>query len=182
MRQNWQMWSGGMTDKDIETILVEASKINTQKATTFNNSDANKSVRSSDVAWLSGNEAIQDILWGYVKSANENAFHVQVENICDIQYTEYHAVENGHYDWHIDVNWDGDLPLDRKLSVTVQLSDASEYVGGDFEFSECETPNNLSKAKGTVLVFPSYLQHRVLPITSGTRKSLVAWFEGPRWQ
>ena len=106
----------------------------------------------------------------------------QLENICDIQFTEYHANKGGHYDWHIDVNWNGNEARDRKLSVTVQLSDTSEYEGGGFEFIECQTPDASSRLKGTVLVFPSYLQHRVLPITSGTRKSLVAWFEGPRWQ
>jgi len=180
MRQNWQMWSGGMSDSNISIILTEASKLNTKAASTFNDADA--AVRSSDVAWLSGNRNIQSILWEYVKVANENAFNFQVENICDIQYTEYHSNKGGHYDWHIDVNWNGDEPLDRKLSVTVQLSDPSEYEGGGFEFAECETPDASSRQKGTVLVFPSYLQHRVLPITRGTRKSLVAWFEGPRWQ
>ena len=180
MRQNWQMWSGGLSATDLSTIFTEASKLNTQAATTFNNADT--SVRSSDVAWLSGNIAVQDILWRYVKAANENAFHFQVENICDIQFTEYHANKGGHYDWHIDVNWDGNEARDRKLSVTVQLSDTSEYEGGGFEFAECQTPDASSRLKGTVLVFPSYLQHRVLPIISGTRKSLVAWFEGPRWQ
>ena len=82
MRQNWQMWSGGMSDEDLLIIFLEAAKTNKQPATTFNNADT--SVRSSDVAWLSGNIAVQDILWKYVKAANENAFHCQVENICDI--------------------------------------------------------------------------------------------------
>jgi len=180
MRQNWQMWSGGISDKDVSKILSEGSKVKSQSATTFNNGDP--SIRSSNISWLTGNVEIQDILWGYVKAANENAFHVQVKNICDMQFTEYHAKRNGHYDWHIDVNWDGNEERDRKLSVTVQLSDPNEYEGGNFEFSECQTPDASSRLKGTVLVFPSYLQHRVLPITSGTRKSLVAWFEGPRWQ
>lgn len=180
MRINWQMWSGGLSQTDISTIFREASKVNKQAATTFNNADT--SVRSSDVAWLSGNRAVQDILWRYVKTANENAFGFQVENVCDIQYTEYHGHKGGHYDWHIDVNWDGSEARDRKLSVTVQLSNPNEYDGGGFEFAECQTPDASSRQKGTVLVFPSYLQHRVLPITSGTRKSLVAWFEGPRWQ
>jgi hypothetical protein len=57
-----------------------------------------------------------------------------------------------------------------------------EYKGGAFSFSECTSPDPvISKQKGTVLVFPSYLQHSVQPVTSGTRRSLVAWFEGPKW-
>jgi PKHD-type hydroxylase len=180
MRQNWQMWSGGMQDKDLKTIFSAAQKLQKTTASTFNNADT--SVRSSEVSWLSGNYLVQDILWKYVKAANENAFNCNVDNYCEIQYTEYHAAKGGHYDWHIDVNWDGEQIRDRKLSVTVQLSDPSEYEGGGFEFNECETPDASMRLKGTVLVFPSYLQHRVLPVTSGTRKSLVAWFEGPRWK
>ncbi len=127
-RQNWQMWAGGLSKEDLSIIFNEASKITPQAATTFNNADT--SVRSSDVAWLSGNISVQDILWKYVRAANESAFRCKVENICDIQFTEYHANKGGHYDWHIDVNWDGNEARDRKLSVTVQLSDPSEYKGG----------------------------------------------------
>ena len=59
--------------------------------------------------------------------------------------------------------------------------DTSEYEGGDFEFDEVKTTADF-RSKGTVLVFPSYLRHRVLPVTSGIRRSLVAWFVGPRWK
>lgn len=64
----------------------------------------------------------------------------------------------------------------------MQLSDSSEYEGGSFEFMEVEQPQEEAKTKGTALIFPSYLQHRVTPVTEGVRKSLVAWFSGPRWQ
>ena len=65
--------------------------------------------------------------------------------------------------------------------MTVQLSDGSEYEGGDFELRD-GTANPLNqtelKQKGTVLIFPSFLSHRVKPVTKGVRKTLVAWFEG----
>jgi len=182
MRQNWQMWSGVMQPDTIDFIVAEAEKVDSQAATTFNDQSEKNSFRSSEVSWLSGNNVIQDILWDFVSAANNNAFHVQVDNKCDMQFTEYHASKMGHYDWHHDVNWSEDNTTDRKLSVTVQLSDPLEYEGGVFEFSECPTPDDSSRKKGTVLVFPSYLKHRVLPVTKGTRRSLVAWFEGPRWQ
>lgn len=174
------MWSGGLSDHEVDLILSEASKLPLEVGGTFNNGGT--SIRSSEVAWLNGNLQIQNILWRFVDAANKNVFHFDVQNICDIQYTEYHAIKQGHYDWHIDVNWDADRRLDRKISLTIQLSHPHEYEGGAFQFSECETPDERSKVRGTVLAFPSYLQHRVLPITKGTRKSLVAWFEGPRWR
>ena len=182
MRDLWQMWSGSLPEQSVKMILDKASNNQVERATTF--SSEASSVRSSQVSWLSEDQEVLGLLWPYVEKANITAFGVNVSSDAEIQYTEYHSHEGGHYDWHIDVNWDNEeVDLDRKLSVTVQLSDPSEYEGGDFEFSECPTPDpKHSKLKGTVLVFPSYLQHRVLPVTSGMRKSLVAWFSGPRWQ
>ena len=74
---------------------------------------------------------------------------------------------------------------DRKLSMTIQLSDSHEYEGGDFKFRDditnLPTKEQLRK-KGTVLIFPSFLYHSVQPVTKGIRKSLVTWIEGPAWR
>ena len=91
------------------------------------------------------------------------------------------SCQGSFYDWHYDVNWKGESAYDRKLSICVQLCNPSEYEGGNFEFDEVKTTADF-RSKGTVLVFPSYLRHRVLPVTSGIRRSLVAWFVGPRWK
>jgi len=179
MRDAWQMWRGnqGFSNELVDAVVNAGIKNKPNKATTFNQQE---SVRSSRVSWINNETWVRDTLYEYIKLANRNAFNVRVENFADLQYTEYHASEEGHYGWHTDVSWIEKKPFDRKLSITVQLSNASDYEGGDFEFDEVETPDN-SKEKGTVLIFPSYLSHRVLPITSGVRRSLVAWFEGPRW-
>ena len=179
VRQNWQLFTKNMHDDMIENIINLAGE--TQKAATFN--DGDDSVRSSRVSWMTQHEWVRDLLFSYCDFANQNAFNVNLYKKADIQFTEYHASEGGHYNWHHDVDWNNTDGLDRKLSVTVQLSDPSEYEGGDFTFSETESPSTeSSKAKGTVLVFPSYLQHAVTPVTKGVRKSLVAWFVGPKWQ
>ena len=43
-------------------------------------------------------------------------------------------------------------------------------------------PYRAHKARGTLVAFPSYVMHRVTPVTSGTRKSLVAWVAGPKFR
>lgn len=181
MRMAWQMWSGtgGLDDTTMNSVFKLSDERKINKAS-IGSSVGNNKVRSSQVAWITDVTWIRDLLYEYVKQANRNAFNVKVDNIADIQYTEYHASEGGHYDWHQDSFWTEEKPYDRKLSVTVQLSNPNEYEGGEFEFDEIENPKN-SKQKGTVLIFPSYIRHRVKPITKGVRKSLVAWFEGPRW-
>jgi len=180
MRSLWQLWSAALTPEQVDNIIQAGEAQPPVGATVFGGSDVDREVRSSTVRWLH-EQWVRDLLWEYVKQANINAFGVDVDNYAEMQFTEYHGTENGHYHWHHDINWNADVNSDRKLSITVQLSDPDDYEGGTFEFDECETPAD-AKARGTVLVFPSYLRHRVLPVTSGTRKSLVAWFHGPRWR
>ena len=72
-------------------------------------------------------------LYKFVNQANMEAFQTDVNMWADIQYTVYEGGAKGHYDWHTDVMFNGIKEMDRKLSVTVQLTDGSEYEGGDFE-------------------------------------------------
>ena len=71
--------------------------------------------------------------------------------------------------------------IDRKLSIIIQLTDENEYEGGNFEFKYIQTPESC-RIQGSVLVFPSYNEHRVTEVTKGVRNSLVCWMEGPRWR
>ena len=96
-----------------------------------------------------------------------------------IQYTEYFD-NGGHYDWHQDIG-PGELSI-RKVSVTIQLSDSDEYEGGDLEFLRGATPEQAPRGKGVAVLFPSYLLHRVTPLTGGTRRSLVLWLGGSHYK
>lgn len=95
-------------------------------------------------------------------------------NTAIIQYTQYDV--NGEIGWHTDYDHVGANP--RKVSITIQLSNPKEYRGGALEFFPTgEIP--WGKSKGTGIIFPSFLQHRVNAVTRGMRKSLVIWFSGP---
>ena len=89
--------------------------------------------------------------------------------------------EGDFYEWHYDVNWEGTTLYDRKLSLVIQLSDEEDYEGGNFEFKDLEQPVGF-RSQGSILVFPSYITHRVTEVTKGQRNSLVCWMEGPRWR
>ena len=179
MRINWLMWEGALSDDVVNEVIQKAGE--PKEAKVFGGQVSN--VRKSRVSWITEEKWLFDLLHDYADSANQQAFQTALYKNAPMQFTEYHASEGGHYDWHSDVNWNRDDGLDRKLSVTVQLSDPTEYEGGEFQFKDVESPDPLaSKKRGTVLVFPSYLQHRVAPVTSGIRRSLVSWFEGPMWR
>ena len=138
-------------------------------------------IRSSKVKWIPQSREFQGL---YERIAQEILMHNQQHWKFDlttlreqIQYTEYHAEDKGKYDWHLDIG-SGWSSL-RKISVTINLSDPKDYDGGVLEFNMGgKTITQGSKAKGAITIFPSYLLHRVSPVTRGTRKSLVLWVGG----
>ena len=109
-----------------------------------------------------------------------NANHFGFEGVQlnePAQFTEY--PKGGFYDWHMDseVNCQFEPPV-RKISMTVLLSDPSEFKGGDLEFMTKGTkPPHLQQ--GQAVFFASFIRHRVAKVTKGVRRSLVMWFNGP---
>jgi PKHD-type hydroxylase len=143
----------------------------------------NDEVRKSRIKWLppeaEKTEWIYERLMGLALDVNYDYWKFNLHHVQDsIQYTEYEADYSGHYHWHMDL---GPHPIShRKISMIVQLSDSSEYEGGEVEINngDFEKPLVASKFKGDVIIFPSYLMHRVKPVTKGFRKSLVLWVGG----
>lgn len=153
-------------------------------------------MRDSKVSWI-GDRWITTMLHSYVNLANKEMWNYDLfpdQEIEKCQYTTYDR--NGHYDWHADTINIPNIPskdeekdditsgrVVRKLSVTLQLSDNTQYGGGDFEMISTNGKpvrmDDKCKSKGTLFVFPSYLMHRVTPVTTGIRRSLVNWYVGP---
>lgn len=125
--------------------------------------------RGSQIAWL--HERIEKA----VLDMNSQLYKYDLYGLREnFQYTVYQSVEGGHYDWHVDTG-----TQERKLSLTLQLSEPSSYEGGDLVLDAGEGNFIAGRARGTLVFFPSYVRHRVTPVTSGLRKSLVAWVAGP---
>jgi predicted 2-oxoglutarate/Fe(II)-dependent dioxygenase YbiX len=96
-----------------------------------------------------------------------------------IQYLAYDGEEHSHFNWHVDQN---PFAVPRKLSLTLQLTDPSEYEGCDLQFFAGQNIESAPRARGVLVAFPSYVLHRVSPIVSGTRKAIVAWVSGPQFK
>ena len=111
-----------------------------------------------------------------IKKCNRNHFGFGDIQITEqAQFTEYPV--GGFYDWHMDneVQMIHEPPV-RKISMTVLLSPENQFEGGDLEIT---APNKRAKLKqGHAIVFASFLNHRVAPVTRGVRQSLVMWFGG----
>jgi len=146
--------------------------------------------RNSNVVWIR-EPWVYGTINPYVHRANESSgwnFEFDRSEAC--QFTKYKKGQ--FYDWHFDMfdspynvprepKMDGKI---RKLSVICQLTDPSKYTGGELEFDfRRNPPSQKSKGdicmeiqpKGSIVVFPSYIWHRIKPVTSGTRYSLVMW-------
>jgi PKHD-type hydroxylase len=190
MKDNWLMWESYFAKDMCEKIIESAKTIPEQDAAVgFEDPSVTQDTRRSKIRWIQRNHT--DLRWvideveHLVHVANRNAFGVDITKLFELQFTEYSSDYLGHYKWHNDINWDEPIATQRKLSVVIQLSDPKDYEGGDFEMQPLylEPPHEEPlKKQGTALVFPSFLMHKVNPVTRGVRHSLVGWMEGPKWR
>jgi PKHD-type hydroxylase len=189
MNQLWQFWHASLNNDQVKSIIDIGDQYPVANAGLgFDGSTHNNGARSSEIRWINPNDPssrfITDVLWYYAREANRNAFGFDIDYLPDIQYTKYTADDNGKYDWHHDTFWANPTAYDRKISIVIQLTDPSEYEGGDFEIDSqyAQMPADQIRAKGSVMVFPSFLLHRVTPVTKGVRRSLVSWIQGPKFR
>ena len=183
MKHNYWLWQAELSDEVIDGIIERCETIPVIDAV-VGAKTYDTSVRRSKVRWTTDDSELRKIIWDYGTTANGNAFGFDIINKFDIQYTTYLDSDSGCYNWHTDNEFMKDGYYDRKLSVVIQLSDPSEYEGGKFEFDidgEVFSPEGFEK-KGSIIVFPSFLKHRVTEVTKGTRNSLVSWIEGPHFR
>jgi len=151
----------------------------------------NSEVRISDISWTS-DQWVYDTIWPHMQQANSSAgwnYHIKAAE--SMQITRYR--KGGFYNFHRDGYGDhlsvyNDPQNDflnghvRKLSMTTLLSD--NYEGGEFQFAgysqeKCTISTPEFTKIGSIIVFPSAMEHRVAPVTKGVRYSLVTWFVGP---
>lgn len=122
-----------------------------------------------------------------VDEVNQESYQYDLAGFDNFQYSVYS--DNEYYHYHTDIILgeqaiDKHTHLTRKLSASLILSDPSEFTGGDFEIclGRPDEPSRLEQKKGRILFFPSYMLHRVTPVLSGTRKSIVIWAMGPKFK
>ena len=152
--------------------------------------EAGQHRRKSNIVFIEDRE-LKTHIANFAAFVNRRAFGFNLDlAYFDLQFTEYLAEEQGHYDWHIDITPDRlkqnpgqDSVYDRKLSVTLLLSHPDDYEGGNLELiTSLPTDAEKYRQQGSAVVFPSFIGHRVTPVTKGKRYSLVAWLEGPKFQ
>jgi len=173
----------GFSDEEIDRIHSFAENYEYREGQIFNGVN-DGSVRRSKLKWLPSS---QESAWLYKKmfelanKANDACYKFRLHYaLDDMQYTLYEGNSNGKYDWHIDIGT-GTNSL-RKLSAVLLLTDPSEFTGGELQVFTSSAPRTVPLEKGSVVFFPSFLLHRVTPVTSGERQTLVFWMGGDHFQ
>lgn len=175
-------YEGMMLPHEIDMIQGMWRDDDTVKATLSGDATYDDKLRKSSVMgiepeprheWLY--QKLEQVAYG----ANHERYHFDMTGFGEaLQLTRYGVGD--FFDWHMDFG--AREIAHRKLSITVQLSDPDDYEGGDLEFRISERVVKAPRSKGTIIVFPAFVQHRVTEITKGTRESIVAWVSGPAFR
>ena len=178
--ERYAYWDNLFSKEECETIIKYGKSQKMQEGLVNNDdkTEIDNSVRSSKIVFLNPNA---ETAWFYqritesVLSLNDRFFKFDLHGFSEgLQFTHYTA-PHGKYDDHVDRLVGSTI---RKLSIVVQLTDDTQYEGGNFQIIDCKDPETLSRTQGTLLAFPSYALHRVTPLINGDRYSLVGWITG----
>ena len=168
-------------DKIISDIeeYISHQELEKAKVLHMNRKSADKA-RSSMIHWMNNEDykdflmPIYDIISRNVRMINDGMWRYNYGGYGVFQYSEY--TEGDHFNWHIDqIAVKGES---RKISFSLGISDESEYEGGDLGFKAAEEEDYYKIGRGDIIAFPSWMLHKVTPVTKGKRRVLVGWGEG----
>lgn len=172
------LWDSALSKEFCKLTIAEADWNNQEEAKIGDGYELDSSYRKTLICMVSSVSPIGCVAQTYIKLANTSAnWDYLIDGLEDIQIAKYE--DNGFYNWHSDVI-SPNAGIQRKLSASIILSDPSEYEGGLLEFDGVDKQPELKQ--GSIIVFPSFIRHRVTPVTSGIRYSAVAWALGPTFK
>ena len=185
MNAEWAVWRGAFSPDECESILRRGVNLPVMQANQgLNGENPDLSYRRSKVKWMH-EDIYRDVferMWGLTTKVNRDFFGFHIDNLEYMQLGEYHERDRGEYKRHHDVFWLNGTNKHRKLSVVLQLTDPKTYEGGKLTLNvQNQKPEDYFQ-QGTVIWFPSFIEHWVTPVTKGVRNSVVCWFEGPNWR
>ena len=175
-------YQGLFLPHEVENITNFWDKDQTIKATISGDEKYKDELRKSSVMFIENSEKnnwIYEKLASLAVQCNNERYHFDLLGFHqELQLTKYS--KGDFFDWHLDFGA-GEISA-RKLSMTIQLSDPDEYEGGDLQFMINKEVVNAPREKGTIVIFPSFIMHRITPVTKGIRQSIVGWVSGPPYR
>lgn len=182
MNKHLPIWSLGTLPTELcDLAIAEFTNIPSKQGVMgFDGSEYSHKTRDTTVRFADHNHWFGLIMRGFGVQANKDCqWDFDITDHECVQYAQYTIGQ--HYDWHVDNFPLQGLELDRKVSVVCLLSDISEFTAGELQirlYSDYTAP----LVKGSIIAFPSILQHRVTPVSFGLRKTATMWLSGPRFR
>jgi PKHD-type hydroxylase len=174
----YAFWNNAFSKEECQKIINIAKDKGLIKGTTEEKSN----IRDSKISWL---YPIDNMDWVFRRvtditlNLNERFFKFDLFGLNEgFQFTNYES-PSGKYGKHVDRGMN--MPV-RKLSISIQLTNPDEYEGGELYLYDADKGNLMDKTQGTLILFPSYVLHEVMPVTKGERNSLVTWVTGKQFK
>jgi PKHD-type hydroxylase len=180
-------WQGLFSNAELDAIVKLGDGLTMEKAELSVGGAGYENIRATQVAWVP-REARTEHLYRRMEEAilqiNARFFRFDLSGLAMFQYALYGGAEGGHFDWHKDYGRDPSDPDQepRKLTISLQLSEASDYEGCDLQLRGGNQIDTAPRTRGSLIAFPANVLHQVTPIRSGTRRTLVAWAVGPEFR
>ena len=199
---SWYFAGDGFNSEEVDAIKKLKDVYSFKRGTTWGKTPetTNGEVRESEIFWIQQSiesEWIYNRMSWHINKANKEQYRFDIHSLEQIQYSRYKAPDvlgiedkigirshrdnnkqDPHYSWHADCG----ASSYRKLSCVVQLTDKIDYEGGELETNDHKGSIIHGKEKGSIIIFPSFVIHRVHPVTSGIRESLALWVHGPTYR
>lgn len=186
---HYWFWDSILPAELCDALILEGDKLISSDGVTGHNSIGNgvydPKIRETNISFFETYHWIHGICTHYADIANRNSgWNLDLSYAQNVQYARYFPEQ--HYIPHSDDRVKSGIKEMRKLSVSIQISDPNNYEGGDFII---QSPNSKEfeqltkfRNRGSILVFPSVVEHGVLPIIRGVRHSIVCWIVGPSFR
>jgi PKHD-type hydroxylase len=177
-------WDGVLSKEYCDFALQqlnweEAEPSLVKKANTFVD---DSEIRRTDLLWQNFMQPLGCITQAYTNAANCAAgWNYGISYQEPTQIARYRGDNSGFYNWHADIFPPDASNEQRKLSCVILLNDPSEFEGGSF-FIKNVGEKNLLTQQGSIIVFPSFVDHKVEPVTKGFRYSVASWSVGPAFR
>ena len=164
---------------DFLAQIPEAAYRDNAQSYTDSNGIEQINYRSCEIFYPDKTSVFYHAVRNVINDVNNDFYQYDLSDKYDIQILKYR--KGGQYEWHIDYGVCWHPGLDRKLSISIQLSNESQYEGGELEIKDWKGDNVTSpKRLGSAIVFDSKVTHRAKPVTEGERIVLVGWASGPK--
>jgi PKHD-type hydroxylase len=181
-RRPWAAVDDVFTTDELDRIVQAGDRLASEEARVGRQGRVDPNLRTSRLAWFHTGQELDWVferLGGAASELNDRYFGFDLFGFCErLQYSVYEA-PGGHFRWHVD---SGSRPYPRKLSLSLQLSEPTEYQGGSLELMGSDQPWIAPRRRGTLIAFPSYCVHRVQPVEVGVRRAMVGWVAGPEFR